>query len=176
MYPVDLDVKADQIDYEIEQNTKVESCLHQAADLLEEVLPGLTPTQKADGERMYALVRFMQHTTQTVLNVKQWHKLKWTLGYRPAPAENSKKPGFALCEEVFDTISKEERTQIIRKMQALAEAEMENARRTIPLVQLDSRLGFEPSMEYIGDEAHILWKLDTTKKALEEEILPLLER
>ena len=56
------------------------------------------------------------------------------------------------------------------------DTEIENARRTIPLVQLDSRLGFEPSMEYIGDEAHILWKIETTQKALEEEILPLLDR
>ena len=80
------------------------------------------------------------------------------------------------CEDVFTALSKQERVQIIQEMKALAEAEIENARRTIPLVQLDSRLGFEPSMEYIGDEAHILWKIDTTKKALEEEILPLLDR
>ena len=176
MYPVDLETKADQIEYEIEQNTKVEDCLHRAADLLEAVLPSLNSIQKADGERMYALVRFMQRTTRTVLNVKQWHKLKWALGFRPAPVANSKKPGFALCEEIFDTLAKDERAAIIAQMKSLAEAEMENARRTIPLVQLDSRLGYEPSMEYIGDEAHILWKIDTTRKTLEEEILPLLDR
>ena len=58
-------------------------------------------------------------------------------------------------------------------MRELAEAELENARRTIPLVELDSRLGYEPSMEYIGDKEHLLWKIETTKRALEEEILPL---
>ena len=178
MYPVDLNVKADQIEYEIAQNTKLEDCLHQAADLLEEVLPSLTPTQEADGKRMWALVRFMQYTCQTVLNVKQWHKLKWKLGFQVPPSEvsNGNKAAIAFCEDVFNALSKEERKALILKMQALAEAEIENARRTIPLVQLDSRLGYEPSMEYIGDEAHILWKIATTKKALEEEILPLLDR
>ena len=127
---------------------------------------------------MWALVRFMQYTCQTVLNVKQWHKLKWKLGFQVPPSEvsNGNKAAIAFCEDVFNALSKEERKALILKMQALAEAEIENARRTIPLVQLDSRLGYEPSMEYIGDEAHILWKIATTKKALEEEILPLLDR
>ena len=178
LYPVDLSVKADQIEYEIAQNTLVEDYLHRAGDLLEEILPELTQMQLAEGQRMWALVRFMQYTCQTVLHVKQWHKLKWQLGFRIDPTETakSKKAVITFREEVFNALSKEEREQIIRQMEALAEAELENARRTIPLVQLDSRLGFEPSMEYIGDEAHILWKIQTTKSALETEILPLLER
>ena len=105
--------------------------------------------------------------------VKQWHKLKWRLGFRPVPT--AKKPEVQFCEDVFRALTKEERVSLIRQMEALAWAEIENARRTVPLVQLDSRLGYEPSMEYIGDEAHILWKIDTTKAALEKEILPLLD-
>ena len=70
----------------------------------------------------------------------------------------------------------EDTTAIMAEMKALAEAEIENARRTIPLVELDSRLGYEPSMEYIGDKEHLLWKIEKTKEALEKEILPLLYR
>ena len=105
--------------------------------------------------------------------MKAWHKLKWKLGYQ---VTSTKPAVVAFQEDVFNALSKEERRTIIAEMKALAEAEIENARRTIPLVQLDSRLGFEPSMEYIGDEAHILWKIETTQKALEEEILPLLNQ
>lgn len=178
LYPVDLNTKADQIEYELEQNTVLEEHLQQAADLLEGIIPNLTAIQSDDGKRMWALARFMQYTCRTVLHVKQWHKLKWKLGYRVSPTETAKakKTVVVFCEDVFTALSKQERVQIIQEMKALAEAEIENARRTIPLVQLDSRLGFEPSMEYIGDEAHILWKIDTTKKALEEEVLPLLDR
>ena len=35
----------------------------------------------------------------------------------------------------------------------------ENVEATIPIVQVDSRLDWEPSMEYIGDERFIRWKL-----------------
>jgi len=174
-YAVNMAVNADQIEYEIQQNRKVEDCLCRAADLFEEILPSLTARQEEEGKRMWALTRFMQYTCRTVLNVKQWHKLKWKLGYQLPPAGTGKS-GITFCEDVFNALSKDARAEIIQQMQALAEAEIENARRTIPLVQLDSRLGYEPSMEYIGDEAHILWKIDTTRKVLAEEILPLLNR
>lgn len=176
MYPVDPEAKADQLAYELEQNTKLETYLRRAGDLLEEVLPCLTPAQRAEGERMWALLRFMEYTCRTVLHVKRWQQLKWRLGFRFA-SENGKSGNdpMELCEEVFRSLSKEERAEIIEEMRELAEAELENARRTIPLVELDSRLGYEPSMEYIGDKEHLLWKIETTKRALEEEILPLLQ-
>ena len=179
MYPVDLNQKADQLAYEITQNELVEAHLQKAGNLLERILPSLEGSKLAEGQRMWALVRFMEYTTRTVLHVKRWQQLKWKLGFRyPATQTGKVKKGddILFCEDVFDALPREERVQIIRQMEALAEAELENARRTIPLVQLDSRLGYEPSMEYIGDEAHILWKIETTKKALEEELLPLLER
>ena len=176
MYPVDPELKADQLSYEMEQNTKLELCLRRAGDLLEEVLPRLSEEKLPDGKRMWALVRFMEYTCRTVLHVKRWQQLKWRLGFRFAPADGkSKATAVELSEEVFSALSKEERASIIGQMQSLAEEELENARRTIPLVELDSRLGYEPSMEYIGDKEHLLWKIEKTKEALEKEILPLLQ-
>lgn len=40
-----------------------------------------------------------------------------------------------------------------------ARREYANARATLPLVDADSRLGWEPSMEYVGGRAQIEWKL-----------------
>ena len=60
-------------------------------------------------------------------------------------------------------------------MVEIAEAEIRNAEAAIPLVELDSRLGWEPSMEYMCDAAHIRWKCQTTRRVLEEEILPHLK-
>ena len=50
-------------------------------------------------------------------------------------------------------------------MNAIAEDEIGNALRTIPLVEADSRLGYEPSMEYMCDRAHLEWKIRHTKAA-----------
>ena len=64
--------------------------------------------------------------------------------------------------------------QIIGEMREIAAAEIENARDTIPLVEYDSRLGFEPSMEYMCDRAHLEWKIAMTERAL-KELVPIYE-
>lgn len=56
------------------------------------------------------------------------------------------------------TTPDEMREQIVQ-LRAIAKAERTNAERAIPLVEKDSRLGWEPSMEYIADAEHIRWKL-----------------
>ena len=44
-------------------------------------------------------------------------------------------------------------------MIALIDDERKNVEETIPLTEYDSRLGWEPSMDYICDPAHLRWKL-----------------
>ena len=55
--------------------------------------------------------------------------------------------------------SKAEGRSIIDKMLCLLKAERENAEKAIPLVEFDSALGFEPSIEYVCDAKRIQWKL-----------------
>ena len=55
-------------------------------------------------------------------------------------------------------------------MMELCRAEEQNALDTIPLVEFDSRLGYEPSMEYMSDRAHIEWKLNLLRHITEEEL------
>ena len=50
------------------------------------------------------------------------------------------------------------------------EAEIQNAQQTIPLVEADSRLGWEPSMEYIGSVYHLNWKIRQVRQVLDTEI------
>lgn len=61
------------------------------------------------------------------------------------------------------------------RLVAIAEAEIRNAEATLPLVAFDSRLGWEPSMEYMCDPAHIKWKIATTQQVLEEEVKPFIK-
>lgn len=62
-----------------------------------------------------------------------------------------------------------------KKMLEIGNAEIQNAKATIPLVELDSRLGFEPSMEYMTDREHIEWKIAVTQQVMNEEISPRIK-
>jgi hypothetical protein len=53
-------------------------------------------------------------------------------------------------------------------MKEVAQDEIRNAYDTMPLVGFDSRLGFEPSMEYMCDQEHIEWKINMTNRAVSE--------
>jgi hypothetical protein len=55
-------------------------------------------------------------------------------------------------------------------MAALAEEEIANAQATIPLVEKDSRLGYEPTMEYMCDRAHLEWKIAVVQRVISHEI------
>ena len=51
-----------------------------------------------------------------------------------------------------------------------AKKEYANAKAALPLVEADSRLGWEPSMEYIGGPEQIRWKLDRMVQTYTENI------
>ena len=59
---------------------------------------------------------------------------------------------------------------LIDEAEKLLLAEKENAIATIPIVEKDSRLGWEPSMDYIGDKKHIEWKLRHLEYVLDYEL------
>ena len=59
---------------------------------------------------------------------------------------------------------------ILNQLIDLARAEQENARRTIPLVEADSRLGWEPTMHYMTDAEHLKWKIEQVRRVIEEQL------
>ncbi len=60
--------------------------------------------------------------------------------------------------------------KIADEMEELIKAEIKNAEDTIPLVECDSRLGWEPSMEYMTDKEHLLWKIRAEEYVLDFEL------
>ena len=82
--------------------------------------------------------KFMYHTCITGKNVKRL---------------------FILTQKLHITSDKAVMRGILDDIEALLLEEKENVEATIPVVQLDSRLGWEPSMEYQGDEECLKWKL-----------------
>ena len=66
--------------------------------------------------------------------------------------------------------SENEAKELLDKIEKLLLNEKANVEATIPLVQFDSRLGWEPSMEYIADPEHLRWKIAQVKYACETEL------
>ena len=88
--------------------------------------------------KLKALIKFMINSCKTALNVKNLHLLQNRLAL---------------------AATKENAAEIIDEIERLIERERENVLDTIPAVRLDSRIGWEPSMEYQCDEECLEWKL-----------------
>ena len=69
------------------------------------------------------------------------------------------KEWYMLNIKLLGSTEKAEANAILDKLEAMAKAEIKNAESAIPLVDADSRLGWEPSMEYVTDRWHIEWKI-----------------
>ena len=110
-------------------------------DLLLEGVKVLKSAKEPDEEllRLINLGEFMYRTTVTALNVREQ---------------------FLLLRKFEIEPSKDECIKIVDRLEQILLEEKENVLKTIPLVQVDSTLGYEPSMEYSGDEQALLWKLD----------------
>ena len=130
-------------------------CLEAMAERWEQGLVAMrravaaTPERKRDeARRSLALGEFILCCVRTTINTKRW----WLLKQELAAADGSAKAG------------------VLDRMVALAELELANAEAAMPLVQMDSRLGWEPSMEYMTDRAHLEWKIAQVRHVLDEEI------
>lgn len=99
--------------------------------------------------RLINLGSFILNSVITGINAKKWHRYKCKL---------------------YAAEDKQEASRLIDEMEKLIYCERENARKTIPLVEADSRLGWEPSMLYMTDRAHLEWKLRQLDSVLNIDI------
>ncbi|MEW6753044.1 MAG: hypothetical protein AB1505_19000 [Candidatus Latescibacterota bacterium] len=105
--------------------------------------------RREEAVRMLVLGRFVGRCVRTAIHTKEW----WLLGRKlRAAADPAEAPGLAA------------------ELTRLGEEEIANAEAAIPLVEADSRLGWEPSMEYMTDVEHLKWKIAQLRAVLDEEI------
>ncbi len=107
------------------------------------------PMQTEKLIRLRNLGKFIANSTKTAIAAKKMHLLDTELQLTPDVARQ-----YAICDEI----------------EALLLAERKNAEETIPLVEADSSLGFEPSMLYMCDKWHLEWKLRHTDYVLSSEL------
>ncbi len=103
-------------------------------------------------EKLLGLMEFWSIGVQTGLNVKDW---------------------YIYCQQLKLESNPKKVDELLDKMEALARAEIQNTEQAIPLVQADSRLGWEPSMEYQADEARLRWKIRQVNYMLDVEMATL---
>lgn len=139
-----------RIDVEIRSLGRMMELMTKGNEQLEKALQ-LTPNGKLEeSRRMLVLGQFITRSIQTTIHVKLWWKLK-----RQLLSKEDTSKALALLED----------------MEELAYLEIANAEATIPLVEADSRLGWEPSMEYMTDKEHLQWKIDQVQSVLNSEFV-----
>ncbi len=112
-------------------------------------------TVENKNEKLLSVINLGKYISRCVLtniHAKQWYMLKCKL----------------YAEE-----KREELLKIVSDMEKILYAEIENAKAALPLVDADSRLGWEPTMNYLGDREHIEWKIRQVQYVLEKEIVKL---
>ena len=116
--------------------------------LMEEGVAALEQADERAAE-LLNLGRFLARCVETGLHAKHWHRLICRMN---------------VCE------TKEGLRAIYDEMEALLEREIRNAERTIPLVEQDTRLGFEPSMLYVTDRWHLEWKIRQVRYVIDTDL------
>ncbi|MCL2517965.1 MAG: hypothetical protein FWF15_05325 [Oscillospiraceae bacterium] len=151
-YNLSNEYQWNKINYEIKCHTKSADQYEAGYKLLNEIYPTLDENKKDDAAHLINLAKFISNSAKTTVNVKEWVKLKTKL-----------------AEEK----DKAKRLELITGLREVGGRELKNAEATLPLVEFDSRLGYEPSMEYIGGPLHINWKINLLREVLDVELTEL---
>ena len=72
--------------------------------------------------------------------------------------------------QIWQRKTREEIIELLSEVKQIAKEEIDNAKNSIPLVEFDSALGYEPSMGYACDKAHIEWKIKQVQYILDVEV------
>lgn len=134
---------------ELRNLEKMQQLWNEGIALFEQAMEKMPENKAYAGERMLNLGMFIGNCITTVIHVKRWYWLNMQLRTAGDPGEAK-----AILNQLID----------------LARAEQENARRTIPLVEADSRLGWEPTMHYMTDAEHLKWKIEQVRRVIEEQL------
>ena len=95
------------------------------------------------------VVEYILYSNITLLNVKLFYEQRVSL---------------KLCDSPTKML------EICAKIRKIGLAEIENAKKSIKCLRKDSRLGYEASMGYVGDENRVNWKIKQVNYMIEREI------
>lgn len=140
---------------EIKALEQMRWCLSKAIVCLSALEAKLGGWQKEECWRLNNLAKYLDCYVLTIINAKRWHQLRWKI----KATEDAK------------TVK-----EILLAMIEVGREEIQNAKDAIPLLENDSRLGWEPNMEYNGGIRNVQWKIKQVTQVIEQEIPSVLER
>jgi hypothetical protein len=83
---------------------------------------------------------------------------------------NNAKLMYIEARKLFSATNRETIRKCILNIEKIGKREIKNAEATIPIVEKDSAIGFEPSMLYQCSKENILWKIKQTNYMLTSEL------
>ncbi|MEF3308877.1 hypothetical protein PV433_08150 [Paenibacillus sp. GYB004] len=138
-----------RVDTEIRSLQKMASLWEQGNASIERALEQTPPRKREEGLLLLNLNRFIHRTVLTGIHTKMWWKLR---------------------HQLLNNTDQAQTAVLLEQLEQVALQEIANAEATIPLVETDSRLGWEPSMEYMTDPEHLRWKIAQVRTVLENEL------
>lgn len=118
---------------EIAALQKMTELLKEGVALLESI-----PDRNEELERLLLLGKYIVHSAVTAIHAKRF---------------------FTLKAQLFACETREGSAALLDEIEQVMLAERANVEAAIPVAEQDSRLGWEPSMEYVGDAYCLRWKL-----------------
>ena len=118
---------------EIAALQKMTELLKEGVALLESI-----PDRNEELERLLLLGKYIVHSAVTAIHAKRF---------------------FTLKAQLFACETREGSVALLDEIEQVMLAERANVEAAIPVAEQDSRLGWEPSMEYVGDAYCLRWKL-----------------
>ena len=139
---------------EIRSLTQMHALWNEGTALFEQAMEKMPVNKQPAGEKMLNLGSFIGTFITTAVHVKKWYRMNMQLRIESDPVKAT-----ALCRQMIE----------------LALAEKQNAESAIAYVEVDSRLGWEPTMHYMTDAAHLRWKIEQVRRVAEEQLPNLIE-
>ena len=133
---------------DLQEMSTMEALWQEGLTLLSTLIPAMPEGLKAEnGRYLAALGQYILCSIRTVINIKRWY-----IANKKLQMESDSAKALKLLDELAAIIA-DEKT---------------NVHNTIPAVEFDSRLGWEPSMEYVCDKTRLDWKLRQLESTLRE--------
>ena len=120
---------------------------NEGLELIRAALDRVPAKKREEAERLYALGKFVSCSINTTINIKRW----WVANLQ-LQIQTEREPMLKKLDEI----------------EAIAAEEIANVNACFEAVRADSRIGWEPSMEYVCDEWHLNWKLRQMESAKRE--------
>ena len=152
---IDTEENVKKFLYEIKNMRKASALFNEGCKLLLDTVERIPERKREEARRIYGIAKFMANTALTAANAKDF---------------------FLRKKQLEKTEDAAEANRLLDEIKELCVCELENAKATIPLVEFDSCLGYEPSMEYMCDAAHLEWKIAQIQELIEKEIPSLYKK